>query len=150
MSFVDSSVVSNIALGQSINNIDIEKITKILKCVELEETISALEENLNTNIGEGGIKLSGGQRQRLGIARALYKSPKLLILDEATNAVDINTEKNIIRNIQKYFCDITIIIITHRLSSMIHYDNIFILQESDMLSFTKNQINIDEIAELIK
>ena len=60
MSFVDSSVVSNIALGQSINNIDIEKITKILKCVELEETISALEENLNTNIGEGGIKLSGG------------------------------------------------------------------------------------------
>ncbi len=150
VSFVDSSVVSNIALGQSINNIDIEKITKILKCVELEETISALEESLNTNIGEGGIKLSGGQRQRLGIARALYKSPKLLILDEATNAVDINTEKNIIRNIQKYFCDITIIIITHRLSSMIHYDNIFILQESDMLSFTKNQINIDEIAELIK
>ena len=61
-----------------------------------------------------------------------------------------STRKKILLETYKNIFDITIIIITHRLSSMIHYDNIFILQESDMLSFTKNQINIDEIAELIK
>ena len=150
VSFTDSSIINNIILGQTPDKIDTEKIMEILSCVELKETVCNLSDNIYTNIGEAGIKLSGGQRQRLGIARALYRSPQLLILDEATNAVDLHTEENIISNIKKYFPEITIILITHRLSTLVHYDNIFILQDSKMLSFKKDEVDADVVSELIK
>ena len=150
VSFTDSSIINNIVLGQTPDNIDTEKIMKILSCVELKDTVCNLSDNIYSNIGEAGIKLSGGQRQRLGIARALYRSPQLLILDEATNAVDLHTEENIISNIKKYFPEITIILITHRLSTLVHYDNIFILQDSRMLSFKQGEVDVDVVSELIK
>tara|TARA_B100000287_G_scaffold434701_1_gene499991 strand:- start:4123 stop:5889 length:1767 start_codon:yes stop_codon:yes gene_type:complete len=150
VSFIDNSVINNIILGKSADNINIKSVENLLKCVELFETVQSMSNSIYTSIGEAGNKLSGGQRQRLGIARALYRSPELLILDEATNAIDFHTEEKIINNIKKYFPNITIIIITHRLSSAMHYNNILVLQESKIHSLEKEQMNSDFISELIK
>jgi ATP-binding cassette, subfamily B, bacterial PglK len=110
--FVDNSLVSNIALGKE-DEIDYFKIIKILKLVELKEFAEKIEKGLNPEIGEGGLLLSGGQRQRVAIARALYFDPKILILDEATNSIDFDTELEILKNIDKNFNHLTIIKVSH-------------------------------------
>ena len=84
-------------------------------------------------MGERGIRLSGGQRQRLGIARALYHDPKVLILDEATNALDIHTEQLVLEEIKKLRKDRTMIVITHRLNSVKDCDNIIIIEKGKII-----------------
>ena len=76
-------------------------------------------------IGENGIRLSGGQRQRIGIARALYRSPKLIVLDEATSSLDSTTELKVIQSIKKLSNEITIILLSHRLSTIKDVDKIY-------------------------
>ena len=85
-----------------------------------------------TLIGERGIRLSGGQRQRLGIARALYNNPKVLVMDEATNALDIHTEQLVIEEIKKLRKDRTMILITHRLNSVKDCDNIILIEKGEI------------------
>ena len=84
---------------------------------------------MNSLVGEKGVRLSGGQRQRIGIARALYKNPELLILDEATSSLDINTEKKIMTDLNKIKGKKTIIIVSHRLSSLEICDNIYEIKD---------------------
>ena len=79
-------------------------------------------------VGEGGVRLSGGQRQRIGIARALYRNSPILVLDEATSALDSDTEHRIIQAINNYACDITVIMIAHRTSTLVHCDWIYRLE----------------------
>jgi ABC-type bacteriocin/lantibiotic exporter with double-glycine peptidase domain len=88
-------------------------LNKVINLSCLEDLINELPEGIKTNIGEKGINLSGGQRQRLGIARALYRQPKLLILDEFTNALDKKMEEKILNNIYELKKSVTGIIVSH-------------------------------------
>lgn len=115
---IDGTIKENIALGVDENEIDYELINKVLNMTELYDFVYSQPDNINTNIGERGVKLSGGQRQRIGIARALYQKPEVLILDEATSALDNITEKSITDTILKLKGKITIIAIAHRVSTL--------------------------------
>jgi ABC-type bacteriocin/lantibiotic exporter with double-glycine peptidase domain len=108
---LDESINENILFGNKKN--DGEKMQKIISICELDKFISNLPKGINTVVGEKSSKISGGQTQRIGIARALYKDPSILILDEATNALDKKTAEKIIQNIKKAKDLMTIIIITH-------------------------------------
>ena len=110
---INGSIINNICLGEKELNMDIEKIKNSLKIVNLFETIKKLPYGLETQLGEQAINLSGGQKQRLGIARAIVRDPKILILDESTNALDTINENIVIENILKEFSNSLILIITH-------------------------------------
>jgi ABC-type transport system involved in Fe-S cluster assembly fused permease/ATPase subunit len=107
-----------------------EEIRHILELTCLEETIRSLPYGIETIVGERGISLSGGERQRVGIARALLSKVEILIFDEATSALDLSTEKKIIKNIRKAKPNCTLIMITHRLSSIIDADEIIVLHNA--------------------
>lgn len=115
---IDGTIKENIALGVAENEIDDNLIDKVLHMAELYDFVYSQPDNINTNVGERGVKLSGGQRQRIGIARALYQQPEVLILDEATSALDNETEKSITDTILKLKGEITIIAIAHRTSTL--------------------------------
>ena len=115
---IDGTIKENIALGVPEDEVDHELIDKVLHMAELYYFIYSQPDNINTSVGERGVKLSGGQRQRIGIARALYQKPEVLILDEATSALDNETEKSITDTILKLKGKITIIAIAHRTSTL--------------------------------
>ena len=101
--------------------------------MQLEKFINSLELGINTKVGERGVQLSGGQRQRIGIARALYHDPQLLILDEATSALDTETEKEVMESIRYLKGDKTIIMIAHRISTLVDCDKIYKIQDKGIL-----------------
>lgn len=115
---IDGTIKENIALGIAETEIDDKLINKVLHMAELYDFVYSQPDNINTNVGERGVKLSGGQRQRIGIARALYQKPEVLILDEATSALDTETEKSITDTILKLKGELTIIAIAHRTSTL--------------------------------
>jgi ABC-type bacteriocin/lantibiotic exporter with double-glycine peptidase domain len=125
---LDASIIENISYKININLVDKKKLYKCLKIAEIFDFINLLPNGINTVIGENGVKFSGGQRQRIAIARALYHNREILILDEATNALDEDTEKKIYLNIKKYFCKKTIIVVSHRKSIYKFFDNIIFLK----------------------
>lgn len=94
----------------------------------LSDFVSTLPMGYNTSIGATGIELSGGQKQRLMIARAIYKNPEILILDEATSSLDANNEARILDNIKKSWKGRTMIIIAHRLSTIMDADQILFME----------------------
>ena len=129
----DDTIASNIAFGIDPKSIDQEAVEKAAKIANIHEFIvNDLPLKYKTLIGERGIRLSGGQRQRLGIARALYHNPKVLVLDEATNALDVHTEQTVIEEIKKIREDRTMIVITHRLNSVKDFDNIIIIEKGQI------------------
>ena len=129
----DDTVAANIAFGVESKDINQEMIEKAAKIANLHKfVIDDLPKQYQTNVGEGGVRLSGGQRQRIGIARAVYHNPKLLILDEATNALDNETEKVVIDAISSLNKNITIIFITHRLGIAKKFDKIFVLEKGEL------------------
>lgn len=124
VSLSDLSIAENIAYGVKPTEINQNSLIESAKTAHVHNfVINKLSSGYNTVIGEKGIRLSGGERQRLGIARALYQNPEVLILDEATNALDINTERLILKSLYKL--NITIISITHRLSTLKNFDTIY-------------------------
>ena len=118
VSIIDESILFNIALEDDLKKIDINKIDKLLKQVSLYDHVYSLPNTIHELAGESGAKLSGGQRQRLGIIRALYKDPSILILDEATSSLDEKTEDLIIKKLFNNTYQKTIISISHRQSSL--------------------------------
>jgi len=115
---IQGSIRQNIALGFDKNEIIENNIKYALEVAHLDTFVSSLPNGLDTQVGENGARLSGGQRQRLGIARAMYTSPELLILDESTSSLDGETEVAISDSLQELGKDVTVIIIAHRLSTV--------------------------------
>ena len=119
----DASIARNIALGSSAGEIDMDRVAKAASLAQLDDVIAGLPDGFDTNVGERGISLSGGQRQRLGLARAIYKDAPVLIFDEATNALDHETESAVLAALRKLHSQgRTIIVISHRRSSLADCD----------------------------
>ena len=110
---------------------------ELIKKVKLEKYFKTLKDGVDTIISEHGENLSGGQKQRIGIARCLYNNPKLIILDEATNALDKGTAKEIIQEINELKGDKTIIIISHDPETLKNCDEIYNLDEGNFVLTNK-------------
>ena len=121
---MSGKVKNNIAFGIKDTKIDKKKINKILKVCKLNEFLNKKRKGIDFYINEKSTNISGGQKQRIGIARALYKNPKLLILDEATSGIDQENETQILKNLKKEYKDITIVLITHRINTLKNFADI--------------------------
>jgi ATP-binding cassette subfamily B protein len=137
---IDGSFIENIAFGVEKELIDLEKINYVSKTVGLDTYIKTLPKQYNSLTGERGISLSGGQVQRIGIARALYKNPEILVLDEATSSLDMESEKTIIDLINSGSEKTTIIMIAHRISTLQYCDILYEFNNSKLIgSFSYKQ-----------
>ena len=129
---IDSTIKNNITFKLDRSSVDYEKLSKILSLVE-QEHISTLKDGVNEEIGENGTKMSGGQLQRIALARALYKTPKILILDESTNALDNITENKVLENLNSSNLFDILIIISHKASSLKFCNKIFELKNKNFI-----------------
>jgi len=127
------SIARNISESDDAGIIDKNKILQAVKTANIEEFIESLPNGYNTKIGATGVNLSGGQRQRILIARAVYKNPEYILFDEATSALDANNEKVIMNNLNKFFVGKTVVIVAHRLSTVINADNIIVLNNGEIV-----------------
>jgi ABC-type multidrug transport system fused ATPase/permease subunit len=123
-----------VAIGRGVEEIDDDRVWECLAFAQLSDFVKGLESQLDSPIGEQGQRLSGGQRQRLGIARALYTRPEILVLDEATSAMDSETEHAISEALAKLAGRTTLIIIAHRLSTVRKADQVLYLKEGRALA----------------
>jgi ABC-type multidrug transport system fused ATPase/permease subunit len=125
----DDSVAANIAFGQAPEDIDLAAVEHAARMAQLHDFVmSEMPNGYASEVGDRGVRLSGGQRQRIGIARALYHDPDVLILDEATSALDNVTERAVMESVAALGGAKTIIMVAHRLSTVRHCDEIFLLE----------------------
>ena len=122
---LEDTIKTNISLENDENRIDHDKISEVIKQSNLQKVISNFPKGLNTLIGENGVRLSGGQNKRLALARTFYHGKKFIIMDEATNSLDINTENYIANEIKNIKGKLTIVIISHSRNILKHCDKIF-------------------------
>ena len=115
---LDASIAANVALGVPPAGIERERLVAAARLAQLDEFVATLPDAYEHRVGEAGAALSGGQRQRIGIARALYRQASVLILDEATNALDGLTEHELMATIGRLRGRYTIVVIAHRLSTV--------------------------------
>ena len=125
---LDSTLRENIAFGLNAEDIDDDEVLTAIRKSKLDNLLATLNEGLDTQLGERGARLSGGEMQRVGIARALYRNPAILILDEPTSSLDAITEQQII-NEMIALEKITVIIISHRISSVKFCDSIIVFEK---------------------
>ena len=128
------SIRKNVALGFPIEVASDELVWRAIRDAQLEDFVKSLPEGLDSEVGQRGTRISGGQRQRLGIARAMFTRPKLLVLDEATSSLDGQTEADISAAIQGLHGSVTIVMIAHRLSTVLHADQVIYMSEGKILS----------------
>jgi ABC-type multidrug transport system fused ATPase/permease subunit len=129
-----STIRENVALGYPNEEAIDELVMGALKVAQLDEFVSDLSQGIDTQVGERGARISGGQRQRLGIARAMFTNPHLLVLDEATSSLDGKTEANISHAIHSLRGFTTVVIIAHRLSTIRNVDKVVYLSEGKVLA----------------
>ncbi|MEQ8969610.1 MAG: ABC transporter ATP-binding protein [Coleofasciculus sp. C1-SOL-03] len=125
----DDTIERNIAFGVPDAQINEERLYKAIKAAQLEELIEQLPDGIKTGVGERGVRLSGGQRQRIGIARAIYHEREILVLDEATAALDNETESRVTAAINALAGTKTLIVIAHRLSTVENCDRVYMLEK---------------------
>lgn len=131
---MNASIAENIAIGVPKELIDMARVERAAHEAQADEFIARLPLGYHTVVGERGIRLSGGQRQRLGIARALYESPKVLFFDEATSALDGNTEDAVMAAIQNLSKNRTIVLVAHRLRTVQACDRIIMLNAGRIIA----------------
>ncbi|WP_434339555.1 ABC transporter ATP-binding protein [Motilimonas cestriensis] len=125
-SLFNDNIRNNLTLGQEVDD---EQIWQALAVAQLDDFVRQLDEQLDTQVGQRGVKLSGGQKQRIALARMVLSDPKLVIMDEATSALDTKTEANLHGALTDFLKDRTTIIVAHRLSSVKQADRIFVFED---------------------
>ncbi len=138
----DESIRENIAFGIERGKIDDNRVWQAVEEAQLTEFVKSLPEGLDTKVGERGVRLSGGQRQRIGIARALYGDPEFLVLDEATAALDGETERAVMEAIDSLHGRKTLMIIAHRLTTINNCDLIFSVENGKVRPVDRAEFEI--------
>jgi ABC-type multidrug transport system fused ATPase/permease subunit len=130
---LDDTIKNNIIFGIEEQKIDEKLLTDVIEISQLEKFISTLPNGINTQVGNRGAKLSGGERQRIGIARALYNQPKIMIFDEATSSLDIDNENKILDEIYQNKKNKTLIIVSHRNNTVKYCDSIYVMEDGKVI-----------------
>jgi len=133
---LDESIRENVAFGINKEKIDEAKVWRALDQAQLREFAESLPDGLNTIVGDRGVRLSGGQRQRMGIARAMYEDPPILVLDEATSSLDNETEKAVMDAVMGFKGNKTMVIVAHRLSTVKHCDITYHVDNKTVINVT--------------
>jgi ABC-type multidrug transport system fused ATPase/permease subunit len=150
---VSGTIAENIALGVEPADIDRELLEEVVSDAYLREFIETLPDGLHTSVGKQVDSLSGGQIQRIGLARALYARPRLLILDEATSGLDAGSEAFVSDTLSRMQGKVTVVVIAHRLSTVQHSDIVHVVQEGRVVAsdkFKKLQATVPMVAEYVK
>lgn len=137
---MDSSIRRNVAFGIAEEDIDDDKVWNALEMAQMKSFVKELPKQLDTYVGEWGVQLSGGQRQRIAIARALYNNPDIIIMDEATAALDNETEKAVMESIEALQGIKTLIIVAHRLTTIRKCDEIYEIVDGKAVLRNKREI----------
>ncbi|MGB3464280.1 MAG: peptidase domain-containing ABC transporter [Cyclobacteriaceae bacterium] len=135
----NDSILSNVTESEQGFRFDQQRLQDAIRIANLQEFIDTLPAGLNTKLGADGISLSGGQNQRILIARAVYKNPEFLFLDEATSSLDANNERVIMDNLDEFFVGKTVVIIAHRLSTVKKADQILVLDGGEIIETGTHQ-----------
>ncbi|MCD0474473.1 peptidase domain-containing ABC transporter [Flavobacterium sp. EDS] len=136
------TIANNIAIG--VDKIDKERLMYAADVANIKEYISSLPLGYNTKIGSEGVGMSTGQKQRLLIARAVYKNPEMLFFDEATSALDANNEKAIMGKLDIFFKDKTVVVIAHRLSTVMNADQIVVLDKGKIIEIGSHSALVEQ------
>ena len=131
------TIAHHIAFG--LNQFDQERVEQAAKDADVLENIQEFPLGFDTKVGERGVTLSGGQKQRVSIARAIIVNPTILIFDDCLSAVDTQTEETILQNLKRIMKDRTTVIISHRVSSVKHADEIIVLEHGGIIERGKHQ-----------
>ena len=130
---IDGTIRENITGGEVTKYSDKEVVDSLI-ATDLYEFVMSLESGLETQVGENGAQLSGGQKQRLGISRAILSKPRLLILDEATSSLDINSELKIMKSLKSFSRESTILFVTHRISTLENIQKIIYMRNGKIVA----------------
>ena len=128
----DTSIIKNIAVGINEKDIDIAQVKKVIELSQLNKFVESLEEGIYSKVGDRAFRISGGQKQRIGIARALYRNPKILIMDESTNSLDEQTEQSFLKDIKIISKELITIFITHKIKNLNYCDVIYKLENGKL------------------
>ncbi len=142
---VDDTLQANVAMGVADEDVNIQRLEKALLNARLSDLVKQLPQGVNTLLGERGIRLSGGQRQRIAIARAFYFGRSVLVMDEATSALDNETEKEIVDEIHRLKGQKTMIVIAHRLTTVMHCDRIYRLDQGRIVATGSPEKMLDAV-----
>ncbi len=146
----NSTIRENVSLGYPTDEVSDSDVWRALDIAQLGNHVRSLPEGLDTHVGDRGTRLSGGQRQRLGIARAMFTKPRLLVLDEATSSLDGSTEADITDAVNNLKGGVTIVIIAHRLSTIKESDSIHYLEDGKLVksgTFAELKSSVPEFAK---
>lgn len=130
---LDASIAENIAIGVNAEQIDRDRVRRAAAQAQLHEWVSSLPRGYDAPVGEGGVRVSGGQRQRIAIARGLYRSASTIILDEATSSLDTSAEQDVMGVLRALRAHCTIVVISHRGSTLEHCDRVIELRAGRLL-----------------
>jgi ATP-binding cassette subfamily B protein len=138
----NDTIAHNIAIGQ--DNISKERLDYATDVANIQSFIQDYPLGYNTKIGQEGVGMSTGQKQRLLIARAVYKNPEILFFDEATSALDANNEKVIMEKLNVFFKNKTVVVIAHRLSTVMNADQIVVLEKGKIVEVGNHETLIKQ------
>ncbi len=150
---VSGTIAENVALGVATDEIDRDRVREVLRFAQLEDFIATLPDGIDSTVGKQADAFSGGQIQRIGLARALYVAPSLLVLDEATSGLDAGTEAVISESLQKLRGSTTLVVIAHRLSTVQHADTVYVIENGKLTAsgdFPTVRRTVPMIAEYVK